>query len=199
MKRFLIALLSVLLVLSLCACTTDKKDDTNKETENNEQNAVSYASSLEILETVWGTYAEDEMFFAIGGIPFTETVTENAPGAVDVALVDDINANFAVTADTLADVEDAASLVHGMIANNFTAVCYGLKDGADVAAFCDNVKADIEGNQWICGFPEKYLIVTVGDEYAIAAYGASDILSTFETKVAENIEGATTVYNNALQ
>jgi hypothetical protein len=45
-------------------------------------------------------------------------------------------------------------------------------------------------NQWMCGFPEKMIIVTVGDEYVVSAFGNGMVIDAFETAI-------TTVYGDA--
>ena len=58
MKRIVSILLCAVLLLSLAACGTSAPADTD-------DNAP--ASALELLETVWNSYSDDEKFPAAGG------------------------------------------------------------------------------------------------------------------------------------
>ena len=50
------------------------------------------------------------------------------------------------------------------------------------------MKNSIKNNQWICGFPEKLLVAELTDEYVVIAFGAGQIIDTFEAKLAAKYE-----------
>ena len=45
-------------------------------------------------------------------------------------------------------------------------------------------------NQWMCGFPEKMFIVTLGDNYVVSAFGNGMVMDAMKTAF-------TTVYGDA--
>ncbi|MBE6687592.1 MAG: hypothetical protein E7591_10265 [Ruminococcaceae bacterium] len=199
MKKILALLLAMFMLVSLTACgskKTDEKDD--KETQPKEEAVVleGVEAPVDILNTVWDSYADDEKFFAMGGD--ANNVVDNAPGAFDITDTESLYATLVCDETAAGMIDGAASIVHGMIANNFTGAAYHLAEGSDMAEFTDAMKTAIEGNQWICGFPEKMLIVTLSDDYAVVAFGSADIVDNFGTKLADSYETAETVVDAPL-
>ena len=76
MKKFVSLLLAALLVLSLTACGS-------KNNHSGDRPATP-TSALNILETVWNTYGEDEKFSVVGGDFSEANLKEDAPGVVAV-------------------------------------------------------------------------------------------------------------------
>ena len=52
----------------------------------------------------------------------------------------------------------------------------------------DTLKTDILGARFMCGFPERLVIISTGD-YVAYAYGADDLVTTFKDIASEKIEG----------
>lgn len=136
------------------------------------------ADAVTALSDVWAAYGEDEKFFAMGGD--YNNITDNTPGTFDVTAVEDMDAMVGIPADAAAMVDDAATLLHAMNANTFTGAVFHVKDGEDVGEFANLVKENILNRQWICGFPDKLTIANMNDQYVAVAFGAADIMSTFE-------------------
>ena len=76
------------------------------------------ASALEILETVWAKYADDEKFAIVGGN--IEANIMDAPGNYDLTYAENMTWNLLVPADKIANITEAASMIHMMNANTFT-------------------------------------------------------------------------------
>ena len=186
MKKALALVLAALLVLSLAACG-------NKNNHSGDKPATP-TSALNILETVWNTYGEDEKFAVVGG-DFSEANTrEDAPGVFDLkdrALVDS-----ELGLPETAAVDEAASLVHMMNANTFTAGAFHIANAPDVDAVVSDLKDNIMNRQWMCGFPDK-LVVAVVDEYVVAVFGAEDLIDTFMTHL-NGIYGVSATYDEAI-
>jgi predicted small lipoprotein YifL len=177
MKKIFALLLAVVTVLSMAACGANKPVETTPVTTvppTTEPAAVA-ASALEILETVWAQFGEDEKFFVMGGD--FDNMVDGAPGKVTNS--DFIAGNLLVPADQTANITDVASLLHAMNANTFTCAAYAV---ADVNAFATAMQTAIQGNQWMCGFPEKLLIAEVGG-YVVVAFGHGDAVNPFQTKL----------------
>ena len=194
MKKILSVLLVLVMVLSFAACapagnedtgnTQDNTGNTNESNTNENSTGESKtdenvpASALEILQNIWALYGENDKFFAMGG-DYT-TPVENEPGAVDVSTADFLTGSLIVPEAEAANVTEAASLLHSMNANTFTGAAYKV---SDVKAFATAMQTAIQGNQWMCGFPEKLLIASVGGDYVVVAFGHSDIIPTFKTNL----------------
>lgn len=185
MKKIVSLVLAALLVLSLAACG-------DKNNAGDGDKPAKPTSALNILETVWNTYGEDEKFAVVGG-DFSEANTrEDAPGVFDLkdrALVDS-----ELGLPETAAVDEAASLVHMMNANTFTAAAYHAT--GDTAELAQQLRDNIMQRQWMCGFPDK-LVVAVVDEYVVAAFGAEDLVDTFMTHL-NGIYGVSATYDEAI-
>ncbi len=187
MKRILAVILAALMLLACAACGENDTPDAP---------AVEITDSLEILNTVWATYGDEEKFFAMGG-DYTNIV-DGAPGKVDISVADNFAGLLVFPADNAAMIDDAASIIHAMNANTFTGAAYRVADAANTAALVDALKTNIMNNQWMCGFPEKLYIATVGENYIVAAFGAADIVDNFGAKLAECYTAANVVVNEAI-
>lgn len=185
MKKITAIILAVVTLALLAACTGGTEPDT----------ASSYTDALEVLSTVWTTY-EDENKFAIAGGDMENAVMD-APGKFDVTKTEELDASLALPSSQTANIEDAASLVHMMNANTFTGAAYRLKDGTDVKAFADEFKAGLASRQWLCGFPEKFVVISTGN-YVVTAFGAGDIIETFKTKATAALENAEVVMEDVI-
>ena len=190
MKKFVCAFLALIMMVSLCACGGNAAP---AETE-----VAGPASALEVLETVWGLYGDDEKFSIYGGNP-KENYEENvwdAPGTYDLA-DENMSYNLLIPADQIPNVDDVASMTHGMMANNFNSAVFHLKDGVEAKAFADALYQSISGNMWICGMPERTIVAALG-EYVIMAYGVGEAMNSFETHLAEAYPTAEILYNESL-
>lgn len=174
MKRLLTVLLAGVMALGCVACGGGNADAQPK---------VEVADAKELLTKVWDTYAEDEKFFAMGG--HFEAPVDNAPGSYDVAKAEDLMISFCIPTDAVAMVDDAATIMHAMNANTFSAAAYHVTDVNNVQTIIDGIKEQTLNNQWMCGFPEKLIIVTVGEDYLVSAFGVADIVNNFSAKLTE--------------
>ena len=177
MKKIIAMLLVLTMAMGLVACGNNGGGETTTAATTTEALEVP-GSALEILETVWSAYGEEEKFFAMGG-DFNNPV-DNAPGKYDIA-DEGMTATLLVPAEQLSNVDDAASLVHGMMVNHFT--CGAFHVTGDVDAFVEAMYNAISGNRWMCGMPEKLTIAVIGGEYVVAAFGLTDIMDNYEAKL----------------
>ena len=144
---------------------------------------ISDSASVTILTDVWSAYAEEEKFPAMGG-DYT-TMVDGAPGAFDITKTEDLAAMLYVPADLAGQIDEGASLLHGMNLNTFTGAALHLTDASNADAFTTALKENILGTQWMCGFPDTLVIYTVNGEYVVYAFGNVDAIATFKAKVAE--------------
>ena len=192
MKKILALLLAAVMVLSMAACGNNANTDETQATEATE----TAASALEILETIWAKYGEDEKFAIIGGN--MESAVDGAPGNYDMAYAENLTYNLLVPADQLASVDQAATMIHMMNANTFTCGVVHLTEGTDVAAFANTMRDAVQGNQWMCGFPETLVIAAIGGEYVLVAFGINDAMTPFQTHLSEVYPDAEVLYNEAI-
>ena len=184
MKKFISLVLAAVLALSLAACGKDNAIDGGP---------VKATSALDVLETVWNSYGEDERFPTVGGAFSDADVKENGPGAYDIT--DRAEADRVLGLPETALVDQAASLVHMMNQNTFTAAAYHATDDPD--ALAQQLRDNIQQRQWMCGFPDKLAVAVVGD-YVAAVYGAEDLVDGFMNHLC-GIYGVTAVYDEAIQ
>lgn len=196
MKKFFAMILALTMVLSMAACgekTPAQTDAPETQAPTTEAPVQVPASALEILEKVWALFGEDEKFPVMGGD--YEAMVNGAPGNVNVATPDFMMGTLLVPEAEVANVTDAAALVHGMMLNNFTC---GVFRVADAAAFAETMHTQITNNPWMCGMPEKMVIAVVGGEYVLAMFGVNDAVNPFETKLAEAYPDADVKYSEAI-
>lgn len=185
MKKMISLVLAAVLVLSLAAC-----GDKNNASDGN---PVRPTSALNILETVWNTYGEDEKFAVVGG-DFSEANTrEDAPGVFD--LKDRALADSELGLPETAAVDEAASLVHMMNANTFTAAAYHAT--GDTAELAQQLRDNIMQRQWMCGFPDKLVIATLGN-YVVSVYGDEELVNTFRDKLQAAYSDAAIAYDEMI-
>ncbi|MBR3599435.1 MAG: hypothetical protein IKL53_06085, partial [Lachnospiraceae bacterium] len=133
----------------------------------------------------------------IAGGDYNNSVMD-APGAFNVSDVESLDAMLGVPADAASYVDDAASMMHMMNANTFTAGAYRVTDAANQQDFCDKLKDNIMNRQWMCGFPDTLIIVSIGDNYVVSAFGNAEIIDTFKTKLTAEYPMSKIVYEESL-
>lgn len=201
MKKTVVFLLVFAMTMSCMACGRNNNDtqmpsssvtESGTNTENNQNqggtevepstdNKIQITDANEILQKTWSQYEDNEKFAAVGG--HYSGYTDNAPAKYDISQVADIEAVFCIPTEVVAMFDDAASLQHGMNVNNFSAMACHIKDGADMQVIIDAIKEKTVGNQWICGHPDRLIIVTIGDEYLVTAFGNGEIVDNFQSKL----------------
>ena len=188
MKKIIAMLLVLTMAMGLVACGNNANTP-----ETTTQAAVQGpASALELLETVWGAYAEDEKFPTMGGD--ANNMVDGAPGKYDLA-DEGLSSVLLVPADQVANIDEAASLVNAMMLNNFT--CGAFHVTGDTKAFADAINTAINTNRWMCGMPEKMFVAVVG-EYVVAAFGLNDFMTAFESKLTAAYPTVEYAYNAAI-
>ena len=191
MKKLFSVILALTLVLSLAACGGNATQGTEDTTPAQELPA----SALEILETVWANFAEEEKFPVIGGS--MAAPVDGAPGSYDLA-DENISYQLLIPADRLSSVTEAASMIHMMNANTFTCAAYKLSDGVTAADFGAAMKDAVMNNQWMCGFPDSLLIRAFGDSYVVVAFGVNDAMTPFETHLTAAYPGMETIASETI-
>ena len=80
-------------------------------------------------------------------------------------------------------------------ANTFTAAAYHAT--GDAQALATELRDAVQANRWMCGFPERLVILTSG-QYVVSVYGNESLVNTFRDKFVAAHSGASTVYDEAI-
>ena len=147
------------------------------------------SSPLNLLNTVWKSYSEDDKVPASGGDYSEENAKDDAPGKFDVSDSAVLESTLAVPEDSADLLKNAASLTHMMNLNTFTAGAFQLKDSKNANKFAKAMKESIENRRWVCGFPDKFVIIKVNG-YVVSAFGAEDLIDTFKSKTLKAYQDA---------
>ena len=146
-----------------------------------------------VLSNIWSKVPEENKFFAMGGD--MNNMVNNDAGVY--SLEDEgLTSTLLIPADQIANVDEAASLVHAMMLNNFTAGMFHVT--GDAAAFAEAMHTAITTNQWMCGMPEKLIIAIIDGEYVLACFGINDAINPFETALTAAYANAEVKYNEAI-
>ena len=190
MKKILALLLAAVMVLSLAACT-NKGSEGGATSPSGAQTNQS-KSALEILEKVWSKYSADEKFPATGGSE--KHMKEDMPGKFDVSDAEALDFELGFPKANASEIDDAASLMHMLNQNNFSCGVYHVKDSGNVEALAGKIKENILARQWLCGFPEKLVILTIGD-YIVSVFGAGELTDTFVAKLSAEYSSAKQLFD----
>lgn len=200
MKKKMVLLMCTVLMMVLVGCGQSNAGQSNdtetSDGDTTETVSVDAVDSADLLTKVWNTYEEADKF-PIGGGDYENMVMDTV-GAFDVTKTEDLDSLLGMPAAGAAMIDDAASMMHMMNANTFTAGAYHLTDASNQQALADALKDNIMNRQWMCGFPDTLLIASVGGEYMVSAFGNAEIIETFKTKLQEQYELTEVIYEESL-
>ena len=189
MKKLFALLLAAVMALSLVACgsSNDAKDD-----QSGDQPAE-ITSALGILETAWNDYGDDEKFSVVGG-ETGENMVEDAPADYDLSDRATAEANLALP--ETAQVDQAATLSHALNPNTFTAAAYHAT--GDAKELASALRDSIQQHHWMCGFPDKVVVLTV-NEVVVAMYGDEELINSFRDTLTASYPAAVIDFDEAIQ
>ena len=165
------------------------------ETPAEDKPAAAVDDALTILNAIWNTYSDEEKFPAAGGD--SEHAVDGAPGSFDASNADSLSYLLTFPADDVSLIDSAASLVHMMNLNTFTCGAFHVADANNVARLADDLRTTIQAKRWMCGFPDKLVIVTVGQS-VLSVYGNEELVNTFRDKLLASYPTAAAVYDEAI-
>lgn len=199
-KKIISILLIMLMSFAMLAFTGcgNAKDNTNGNGGTNDANQSAMPaieSAVAFYTDVWAAFGEDNKFSCVGGD--AEHSTEG-PGQFQLTEenADSFKQQLLVT-DELYDMleDDAATLQHMMNTNTFSSAVARLKDPTKASEFAETYKTVIQGQQWMCGFPDKVVVISVGD-YVVMAYGYEENIDNL-VAACSAVEAQSTVLVNA--
>ena len=188
MKKLFSLLLAAAMILSLAACGS-KNDGAAAGDQP--------ATALELLEAVWSSYAEDDKFAVSGGDMNEENMVDDAPGNFSVEDGDALDYSLSFPAADASKLSDAASLTHMMNANTFTAGAFHVASSSDIDSVVSDLKDNIMNRQWMCGFPDKLVILTMGD-FVVSCFGAEELVDQFRDTLTTVYDEASVVCDEAI-
>ena len=219
MKKVLALILAAVMILAVASCgpkkpveTTGGNDTTPavttpeattpEETTGEEKpETPAISDALDLLNKVWATWDEEMMFPVMGGDLFSEDhMVSDAPGKYHLdneQIAAALDSTFGVPQDSASLIVDAASMIHMMNANTFTCGAFRLKSASDVASFAAALKENVVVREWMCGFPDTLVVISVGD-YVVSAFGNGELIEAFKTKTLAAIDGAKLLYEESL-
>ena len=154
--------------------------------------------ALDILTTVWASYGDDEKFPAAGGDFDEANSVMDGPGRYGIQDTEALDSVFGLPASAAGQIDGAASLMHMMNANTFTCGAFHVSNADDVQAVADALKDNILQRQWMCGFPDKLVIIQI-DDYVISAFGKQEPMDTFQSKTLAAYENASVLYDEPIE
>lgn len=143
---------------------------------------MEFTDTADVINKVVDTYTEENKFFAVGGD--INAPVDGKAGLMNLADTEVVNSMLHTNDELLADVDEVASFVHAMNANTFTSGAFKLKSAGDAESFAASLKESVLTTQWMCGFPEKIVIVNVnGGDYVVYAIGNGEAIDYFKTQL----------------
>lgn len=220
MKKLIALTLALLmLTMSFVACTKGDGETTTEPVENNNDVTTApeadqtteevteapvelpYKSALELLTTIHDGYNatanENTMLYVVGGNIYNfETCSQSGPAKFVANADTDYNDNLGYPAADVSKLDDAASMSHSFNANLFTCYTVHFTNSADVDGMVNAIKDNTLARQWVCGAPEKLVIVKIPGDYLLVVYGVvadGGIVDPFVASIPTLVEGATVV------
>ena len=189
MKKLVALMLAAALAVSVTACGGGINTETTKDDTEGKK-------AVDILTDVYAAYEEDEKFSIAGGD--YENMVMDAPGTVNVSDGETLDTLLGFPAGSAELLDDAASMMHMMNQNTFTAGVYHVVNADDVQTVADAIKENILNRQWMCGFPDDLVIYSVGTSYVAAVFGAEDLVDNFEEELQETYSSAKLLHEEDL-
>ncbi|MBQ1283576.1 MAG: hypothetical protein IIY18_01075 [Clostridia bacterium] len=177
MKKIFALILAVTMLLStlaLVGCGANNADD------NASSEAVAEVDVVDALKNIWDNYEDENKFAAMGG-GMANPVTDG-PGELSLDDTAEVNDKTGVPEDKITTIDKAATLIHMMNANTFSAAAVHAAEGVKAEDVATTIGDNLKIRQWMCGIPEKHVIIKVGSNTIISAFGANDLITVFLDK-----------------
>ena len=158
--------------------------------------AAQDTGALSLLTSVWSTYSEDDKFPAAGGD--AEHSVDGAPGSFDVSNADSLTYQLTFPSADVSLIDGAASLVHMMNLNTFTCGAFHVSDAGNVSTVAADIRSAVQGKQWMCGFPDKLVVITI-NEVVVAMYGDEELINSFRDTLTASYPAAVIDFDEAIQ
>ncbi|MDO5154689.1 MAG: bacteriocin transport accessory protein [Eubacteriales bacterium] len=217
MRKFAYWMMTGLMLVAMSGCgtqgttsdvtevTTQNQDTVTEENNDNGENeqdgadiSQSITDGVSLLTSVWATYEESEKFAVAGGDFSEENQNMEGPGKYGLADAEAVDASLGFPAAEIGKVDDAASLTHMMNANSFTCAAFHVTDAGELDALVTAVKDNILNRQWMCGCPDKVVVITV-DDYIVSMFGLNENVDVFVSKLQTVYPSAKVLFDVPVQ
>ncbi len=202
-KRILSVILALLLAMTVfVACDKEPAGNDGENAAPVAESAVAlltgaYDAFAENLAPAFEMPAEDIKMSFMGGYwnENDETTLTQGPGEVPVDN-ETLTSIALLPADVVSKIDSAAMFQHPMMTNFFVGAAYNVTNASDVAAVADAIKDSIANNQWICGQPEGYYVIKVGN-FVVSTYGLMDNINALKDAIVATYDVAEIVYEGS--
>lgn len=175
---------------------TSIPETTTSAPETEEPAEITIASPSEVINSAWALFSEDEKFPVAGGdFGSGELYEEAAPFSLDNPAELDSLTGF--PAAEISKIDSAASMIHMMNTNTFSAGAFHVTAGTDMDALCQSIKDNVLSRRWMCGFPDKVIVAKVGD-YIVCAYGLNETVDPFVAHLSEAYSFTTIAFDEKI-
>lgn len=131
------------------------------------------------------------------GEDFSYEMPKNEPGMLSLDNFDEWETQTMLPADAVSQIQNAAIFYNLMNMNNGTFYAFKLKNESELPALADRMQSNIKSNYWICGFPERFLIMRA-DDVMICAYGLETAMNAWKSAVSSVYKNTEVLYDEAL-
>lgn len=177
---------------------SDTSSEGNSESTPESEGAATAGDVVELLNSVWNTFAEDERFAVMGGDFNEENMVDGQAGTYGIEDTEALDASLGFPASEVSKIDAAASITHMMNANTFTCGAYHVIDSADVSGVVESLSTNINARQWMCGFPDKLVIITEGN-YVVSMFGHEEAINNFRDKMTAAYPTAVVAYDAPIE
>ena len=177
MKKIFALILAVTMILSTLALVGC---GSNNAADNASSAAAAEVDVVDALKNIWDNYEDENKFAAMGG-GMANPVTDG-PGELSLDDTAEVNDKTGVPEDKITTIDKAATLIHMMNANTFSAAAVHAAEGNKAEDVATTIGDNLKIRQWMCGIPEKHVIIKVGSNTIISAFGANDLITVFLDK-----------------
>ena len=206
MKKTMTALLAALMVLSFASCNNSNSTSSGSSQVSSQEPASSEESkaestikdSLALLEGVWNNFKEDDKFPIVGGDMTEGNMKDGAPGYYGVENASELDRQLGFPQADADKIDGAASIFHMMNLNTFTCGAFHVKDTSDIDSLTTALKDNIMKRQWVCGFPDKLVVVSV-DDYIVSFFGAEDLVNAFRDQLTATYSSAKVAVDSPIE
>ena len=205
-KVKILCLIPLCMALLLCGCTPNVPQETNGSivppssdeptgTINDNLQPVQ-SNAVAILGQIWEQFSQEERFACYGGS--IEHAVNDAPGSLELDNIEELASKYLFPGAMLQDVKEAASLVHMMNSNIFTAMVVRLSSDGDMEMLYKQWRDAIQNNRWICGQPDRLILAQIDGDSLLMSFGSKDIMTQLQQKLAAAYPNAAVLYNEAI-
>lgn len=195
MKKIISLALVFLMSLSmLMFAGCSKNDSSNDIDSSSDSSSPTFESAVALYNDIWAKFSDDDKFPCAGGD--AEHSSESpAQFSLNESNAESFKYLLHVTDELYAMLDDdAATLQHMMNTNTFSSAIAKLKDPAKASEFAEAYKASVQSQQWMCGFPDKVVVISIGN-YIIMAYGLEDNINNLISACSAIYEQAQVLVN----